>query len=44
MTNKAYWEDVVSKLTSKEKANWAAHVIAREYSINCVNAKLNQQF
>lgn len=28
MIDKAYWEDVVSRLITKEKANWAAHVIS----------------
>jgi len=33
MADKAYWEDVVSKLISKQKANWAAHVIATNIEI-----------
>ena len=33
MIDKAYWKDVVLQLTNKEKANWAAHVIATNREI-----------
>ena len=33
MIDKTYWEDVVAKLTSKEKANWAAHTLATNIEI-----------
>lgn len=28
MFDKIYWEDIVKKLTEKENANWAAHVLS----------------
>jgi len=33
MIDKTYWEDVVLKLTTKEKANWAAHVVVTNREI-----------
>ncbi|MBV9575989.1 MAG: hypothetical protein JO149_05150 [Gammaproteobacteria bacterium] len=33
MIDKTYWEEAVLKLTTNEKANWAAHVLATNREI-----------
>lgn len=33
MMNNTYWKDLVSQLTNREEANWAAHVIASNYEV-----------